>query len=118
MSIKASDLPLAVQERIGARPRRSKYSAVRTEVDGITFDSRREAVVYSGLKLGMLAGTVLWFCRQPRFIIEGGEYRPDFIAMFSNGIVEIIDAKGFRTPTYKQKKRQMKQRYGIEIKEV
>jgi len=45
----------------------SKYRAVRTEVDGITFDSKREAARYQELKLLEKAGGVWNLALQPKF---------------------------------------------------
>lgn len=67
-----------------AKPKRcNKFGAKRTVVDGITFDARREAEVYSELKLLEEAGRISGFERQRKFelIVDGeivGTYRADF----------------------------------------
>jgi dsDNA-binding SOS-regulon protein len=45
----------------------SKYGAVRTEVDGISFASKKEARRYSELKLLERAGEIADLQLQPRF---------------------------------------------------
>lgn len=101
----------------------NKYGAVRTTVDGISFASKAEAEHYSHLCLLMKAGEVAWFCRQPRFVLEGGvEYVADFIVCWNTGggqaRVEVVDCKGMALDTYIIKKKQMKARYGIDVVEV
>lgn len=100
------------------RGKRAKYGAKPCVVDGLRFDSQAEASYYGTIKLLHQVGEILWFCRQPRFVIEGGEYVADFIVMYSDGRISVIDVKGFKTPQYRQKRRQMKERYGIEIQEI
>lgn len=106
----------------------NKYGAVRTTVDGISFASKAEAEHYSRLCLLMKAGEVAWFCRQPRFVLEGGvEYVADFIvqynaphlsAVIAPPHVEVQDCKGMDTPVYILKRKQVKARYGIKIVEI
>lgn len=40
------------------RPKKSKYGAVKTEVDGIKFDSKHEALRYQELRLLEQAGEI------------------------------------------------------------
>ena len=98
--------------------KRSKYGAVATVVDGIRFASKKEAQRYSDLCIMHQAGEVLWFCRQPRFVIEGGEYVADFIVLYRCGALIVEDVKGMLTPVYRRSKRQMKERYEIDIQEI
>ena len=100
-----------------ASPRRHKYNAKSTTVDGIRFDSKREAYHYEALKLLHTAGDVLWFALKPVFVIEGGRYIPDFIVAYRDRLA-IEDVKGVRTPLYRRAKKQMLERYGIEVVEV
>jgi hypothetical protein len=67
-------------------PKPSKYHSNRVKVDGILFDSQKEADYYSDLKVQQRAGTIKGFCRQPEFILLAGfakqrpeTYRADFI---------------------------------------
>lgn len=130
MSIRMNDLPLQVQALVRAQgkaagPKRSKYGNVPTYVDGIRFDSKKEAAYYSQLLLERQAGDVLWFCRQGRFALPGGiEYVCDFVVcrqppMGGFPYAEIVDVKsaGTRTKTYRLKKRQVEALNRVKIEE-
>jgi hypothetical protein len=107
------------------KKKKSKYNAKKTWVDGICFDSAKEARFYTELKLLLRAGAIAGFCRQPRFIIEEGsgftdratEYVADFIIFGADGGFEIVDVKGMRTDVFKDKMKRFKHRYkGLEVK--
>ena len=126
---------------------RSKYKAVKTTIDGITFDSKREAKRYSELKVLEKAGMITHLELQPKYdiIINGVKvcsYKPDFryftvraennepsynskgewqtptlTGQKEGQIVE--DVKGFKTPIYRLKKKLVEACYpGTQIKEV
>lgn len=121
---------------------KSKYGAVRTTVDGIKFDSKKEAKRYGELKLLEKVGEIEDLKLQPRFrllaasttgqVMEAaralagirdtlvGEYRADFSYLdFKRGrIVEDVKSPATRTALYKWKKRHTEIQYGIEIIEV
>lgn len=99
-----------------------KYGAKRTTVDGITFDSQREAEYYYELKLLKRAGRIKDFELQPEFIlledftkfgkkIKGIKYRADFKIIHNDSSVEIIDVKGFQTKDFKLKKKLFDNQY-------
>ena len=46
-----------------------KYHNTPVEVDGIRFDSKAEAARYVQLKALRAAGRILWFTRQPSFLL-------------------------------------------------
>lgn len=106
----------------------SKYHAHKTVVDGITFDSRREARRYQELKLMERAGAIRDLQRQvrfeliPAFDVDGRHYRPttyvaDFV--YVEGGREIVeDCKGFRTDVYRLKRKLFAHRYGVSIRET
>lgn len=104
--------------------RGNKYRAVKTEVDGITFDSKKEAKRYGELKLLEKAGEIRDIRLQVRydFRINGhnlGFYKADFVywdLMNKREVVE--DSKGFRTPVYRLKKRLMLAIHNIDILET
>lgn len=106
--------------------KQSKYRNKRVMVDGILFDSQKEADYYSELKLQLMAGDILGFCRQPEFILVEGfaerkpvTYRADFIVFHLDGTFEIIDTKGFETEIFKIKHKQFLNKFpGLEIKIV
>lgn len=106
----------------------TKYNNTKTTVDGIKFDSKREAARYSELKLLERAGKITDLILQPRFElipkyeingrkVRKMEYIADF-QYFENGKTVIEDAKGFKTKEYLIKKKLFEFKYGIEIMEV
>lgn len=99
--------------------KKNKYNARKVTVDGLKFDSRKEADYYSNLKLLKRAGEIKGFCRQARFYIGAGrEYVCDFI-VWHESHVEIIDVKGFETDVFKIKKDMFDEMYpGLELKIV
>lgn len=98
--------------------KRSKYGAVKTSVDGQTFDSKKEADYYCDLKLRLQCGDIRGFCLQPVFILAPGlKYKADFIVFNNDGTSEIIDTKGFKTKEYIAKKKFFEDKYNLKIKE-
>ena len=94
----------------------------RKTVNGIEFDSTREARAYQDLMLMQVAGQISGLRRQVPFqiIINGHhicEYRADFVFM-RDGRQVVADAKGFRTEIYRLKRKMMLAQYGIEIEEM
>ncbi len=52
---------------VNFRPRRSKMRNEKVTIDGITFDSKKEAARYQELKLMLRAGAITGFERQVEF---------------------------------------------------
>lgn len=108
----------------------SKYHARKTTVDGITFDSRKEADRYLVLKGMEDDGAIENLRRQvryelvPAFDVDGRHYRPvcyvaDFVYVDKETGKEVVeDVKGMRTDTYKLKSKLFARRYGMSIKET
>lgn len=107
---------------------RSKYHARKTTVNGITFDSRREADRYLVLKSMEEDGAIEDLRRQvryeliPSFDVDGRHYRPvyyvaDFVYS-KNGYEVVEDVKGMRTDVYRLKSKLFAIRYGKAIKET
>jgi len=105
-----------------AGKRSSKYRNRRTKVDGITFDSNAEADRYCELKALQSAGEVLWFIRQPRFLLQEGftkdgrlyapiEYVADFLICWADGSITVEDVKGMRTREYRMKRNLFEKRF-------
>lgn len=109
----------------------SKYNAKKTVIDGITFDSKKEANRYMELKMLRDAGEITfpdqW--RQVRFEIippfmhdgkkiRASYYVADFVYYDKNGNMVVEDVKGVRTALYNLKKKLVLWRHGIEIKET
>jgi dsDNA-binding SOS-regulon protein len=91
---------------------KTKYKNIRTETDGITFDSKAEARRYDELKLLLQSGDIIGFNRQPSFVLDnqGTRYRPDFIVADKNG-VWVEDVKGVETPVFKLKRKMWTEKY-------
>lgn len=107
---------------------RSKYHAKKTTVNGITFDSRREAHRYLVLKSMEEDGAIKDLRRQvryelvPAFDVDGNHYRPMFyVADFvyvEDGKEVVEDVKGMATDVYRLKSKLFARRYGKVIKET
>ena len=100
----------------------SKYRNIKTEVDGIVFDSKAEARRYAELRLLEKANEISDLRLQPKFNckIHGKKictYRADFDYYDGDQWV-IEDVKGFRTQGYQLKKKLVEALYGVEIREV
>lgn len=102
----------------------TKYRAVKTEVDGIIFASKKEANRYCELKLLERAGEISNLKLQPEYLIivngqEVCKYKADFSYRDEKTVTQVVeDTKGFKTPVYRLKKKLMKACYGIEIFET
>lgn len=106
----------------------SKYHNKRTTINGITFDSRKEAQRYSELCLMQRAGKIKDLRRQVRYEIVpkvGKEratyYVADFVYAEKQGDIwqtVVEDTKGVKTDVYRLKRKLMLWRHGIEIREV
>lgn len=108
---------------LSAMPTAAKKPKYRNEpcrsADGKRFDSKLERDYYEQLLLRWKAGDIRWFIRRPRFELEGGVvYVADFLEVLSTGEVEVIDTKGHLLPECKNKLKQVKARYGIEVRLV
>lgn len=108
---------------------RSKYGAVKTQVDGITFASKREAARYVELKALEKAGHISDLRLQPSYelvpaiFLDGKKQRPvrylaDFRYVDHLGETIVEDVKGHKTREYQLKRRLMKFLLGIEVKET
>ena len=102
--------------------RRAKYGNRKVTVDGLTFDSAKEARRWGGLKLLERAGEITDLRRQVRYpIVWNGvkvcAYVADFVYVL-DGVEIVEDVKGFKTAMYRLKKKLMKACHGVEIHEV
>ncbi len=106
---------------------RNKYNAVKTVVDGITFDSKKEAKRYAELKLLEKAGEISGLLLQPPFKIEINgvkicTYIADFqyVSHFKHEDDKFVveDVKGVKTAIYRLKKKLVKAVYDIDIVEI
>lgn len=121
------------------KQKHSKYGNRKVVMDGIKFDSEREAARFGELKVLRAMGKIRNLRLQANFtLVEGyttieGErikpmvYRADFTYERAtepdcNGTVywlrEVEDAKGMKTKDYLLKKKLMQDKYNITIREV
>lgn len=121
----------------------NKYLNKKTEVDGILFDSKKEALYYRKLKCSQDAGKIRDLQMQVSYELIPAVYRDvtvhlktkdkivrkqiqrpiiykaDFVYIdCSTGNTEVVDVKGIRTKEYILKKKMMLALKGIEIQEV
>jgi Flp pilus assembly CpaF family ATPase len=101
----------------------SKYRNVRTEVDGITFDSKKEARRYGELTTLLADGEISRLMLQPKFdiIVNGikvAYYKADFAYFNKAGDRVIEDVKGMKTPMYRLKKKLVEALHGVKIVET
>lgn len=121
---------------------KSKYRNTKTVIDGITFDSKKEARRWKELRLLEDAGEIKDLKRQVRYELiptqkepdtigsRGGtikgkvierkvEYIADFVYVDTKtGETVVEDTKGIRTPDYKIKRKLMLWVHGIRIQEI
>jgi Protein of unknown function (DUF1064) len=115
----------------------AKYRNVRVRIDGITFDSLREAARYGELKLLQGAGLIrdlevhpiyalqvleLTEATAPPWVIQTvGTYAADFryhIEGTGEVIIEDVKSPPTRTDLYTWKKKHVEAQYGILITEI
>lgn len=108
----------------------SKYHAHKVTVDGIEFDSRREANRYCELRLLERAGAISDLRRQVKYTLVPAQKKPsggmeravtytaDFVYRDKAGKPIVEDAKGVKTQQYIIRRKLMLREFGIEIIEV
>lgn len=128
--VTAADLARMQQKQPTAKP--SKYRNVKTQVLGITFDSKREAAEYLRLHAREQCGEIAALRRQVQYAlyapVMGGaplefavvaHYIADFVYLDKiDGRDHVVDAKGKRTAMYQLKKKWLELQSGIVIEEV
>jgi hypothetical protein len=104
--------------------KKSKYRNVKTEVDGIKFDSQAEARRFTELRHRLDAGEIQHLTLQHKYPISVNgmkicTYIADFLYLdVKRGEHVVEDVKGVLTPMYRMKKKLMKAVHGIDIVEV
>lgn len=102
----------------------NKYGAIKTTVDNIVFDSRRESEYYLELKMLLRSGVIRDLEMQVDFvvIVNGKKictYYADFqYVLVSTNKTITVDVKGVKTPVYRMKKKLVEALYGVKIVEV
>lgn len=96
-----------------------KYHNVKTVIDGITFDSKREAFYYMYYRNLEQDGKIQGLLRQvPFHIVINGKNICKYLADFTYNDefgYHVIDVKGVLTPIFKLKKKLVEALYNIEI---
>lgn len=112
---------------IGEKVAYSKYKAKKTVVDGITFDSKKEARRYQELKLLERAGAIKDLVLQPRFLLQDKfkhkgktERKIEYVADFKyldikTGRVVVEDTKGYKPDVYNIKRKLFLKKYGEDV---
>jgi hypothetical protein len=107
-----------------AKRTRSKYGNKKVTVDGIRFDSKKEAKRYGNLKLMQMAGEISDLSLQVRYplVVNDiliGHYISDFVYHDVNLGHEVVeDVKGMKTAVYNLKRKLMKAIHNIDIYET
>lgn len=102
----------------------NKYHAIKTELDGVDFDSKFEAQKWQELKMLEHTGIIKDLQRQVRFILlegytnnKGEKIRPiSYIADFVYTDIKkkqkiVMDTKGLETEVFRIKKKLFENRY-------
>lgn len=109
--------------------RYNKFKNKKTKVDGITFDSQKEANRYLELKLLLKTGKIRELKLQPTYILQDSfkienktiraiKYIADFEYKTKDGKLITEDVKGIKTDVYRIKKKLFEKKYRREIKEI
>lgn len=104
----------------------NKYHARRTEIDGVSFDSKAEAARYLELKLLQTAGVIAALEIHPswQLVVNGvliGRYTADFSyydRQAGRDVVEDVKSAPTRTRDYVLRRKLMQACHGIEVQEV
>lgn len=107
-----------------AQPKRSKYGNRKTVVDGITFDSKREAAYYDELKQRERLGEVDDVKLQEPFVLSINgclvcTYKADFVFYdIRERRRRVVDVKGVKTKDFIIKQKLMRAVHGIDVEVV
>lgn len=114
------------ETKLPKTPRRHKYNASRTEVNGIVFASKKEAKRYQELLLLQQAGEISDLELQPEFPLVVaevviGKFTPDFRYFdkrLGRRVVEDVKSPATKTTAYRLRKRMFEAYYKIPLSEV
>jgi len=110
--------------KVDIREKRNKYGNRKTVVDGITFDSAKEARRWFELSVARNSGIISYLARQTAFaLVVNGVHICDYKSDFDyhkdgKRIVEDVKSKATKTPAYRLKKKLLKAIFGLEVIEV
>lgn len=107
------------------KPKRNKYGARKTVLDGIRFDSKAEAAYYANLKIREREGEIGNVDLQRPYVVLSptGEVVCTYVADFTfwdrvEDRFRVIDVKGVETDVFKLKRKLVRAFLGIEIEVV
>ena len=105
----------------------NKYSNTKVQIDGIKFDSKKEALRYKELCLLKSAGKIVDLELQPSYKLQESfkynnqtiraiTYKADFRYIdIETGQLIVEDVKGFKTKDYLIKKKLFLKKYGRQL---
>lgn len=97
----------------------TKYRSIRTEYNGISYQSKAEARYAWKLDQAIKSGTLKFYLRQVGFDLPGKKrYFVDFIEFWDDGEVKFTDVKGYMTPVARIKIDQTEDLYPVKINVV
>lgn len=99
---------------------RHKFNAKPTTINGIRFDSKKEAKYYTELLIRRdQLKEIIFFLRQVPFHLPGGvKYIVDFVEFHADGTVHFFDVKGMKTKDFIMKKKMVEDLYPVTIELV
>lgn len=131
---------IVLQKRSGIVRKTTKYRSKKVTIDGICFDSKKEANRFCELRMLEKAGEIHNLQRQVKYVLIPAQREPDtigarggvkkgklierecsYMADFvyeENGETVVEDTKGFRTTEYIIKRKLMLKVHGIRIREI
>ena len=133
---KTHDTVSGAKLTVNTRPSTNKYQARAIRVDGILFDSQREAARYQELKLLVVAGLITDLEIHPGFPLQvmalhepGPPWTIHTVGMFhadfryrnlrtDNVIVEDVKSKPTKTEAYQLRKKIVEAVHGVTIVEI
>jgi len=100
----------------------NKYNAVKTEVDGVHYDSKFEAGYAGELKIRKMAGEITHWEHHVQLDLRiydkhWAYYKIDFIVHFPDGHREFVETKGVSTSDFRQKWRAFEIMFDKDFKE-
>lgn len=101
---------------------KNKFGNIPTEVNGIVFQSKKEAKYYIELLMLQRCGVVKTIDLQPVYLLQEAftkngkkfqkiEYIADFESEYTDGHVEIVDTKGVKTKEFRIKQKLFEYKY-------
>lgn len=112
---------------LAAPPKRNKFNSKRTQLDGIWFDSKREAELYAQFKVMEKAGHIANFEVHPSFALEVngvviGKATLDFAYVDTRtGQKHVVDVKSeatARSREFVRTRKHLRAQYGFDVEVI